>query len=614
MDRDAVRVGALTTADALKAGCVSGLVALVIYVLRLAPTLVLLGDSAVFVSSAATWGVPQPSGYPLWTLLGLFFTKLPFGELAWRVHLSSALYHAVTVFLVGFLVTRLTTSRLAGLSAALCLAFSRAFFLGSLYAEVFPLNDLFTAAILAITLEIHLRRDEGEKVMDRGLDALALTIGLASAHHQTISLLGPALALLLWKAGCWPRVRDRFKKLFLKFAVPFVLLSALIPFQAAREPLSSWGDVLTLDAWIDLLTRRDYGGLTSPHLGGKPVDGLELAWAWLDGQSLAWTWPLLLLAAFGAIHELRKGDRVVGLALVLAVVVSGPVFAVMNALDVETEHGKAFAERFSTMSAVPIGVLVGLGVAGLRGVAAHALPPLVLRVGLGALFLLPLLRHAPACDLRHDRRGLAVAHDLVNGVPDGSLVLVSGDAMNGAALYVCGVEKRCGKTLVFSPGQMHLEWRVAQLKRRNPDLVLPTPTGKFITVRELVGANLALRRIYLSPQILDLEPPLREMFGFLPDGIHVRALRPEDEASFNAEFPEKARKLARGEGCEGCGMKRSDLFAPSLETSLPFLYALSFENHARVLGALKVEPGLAADLAARAQQADPEGIKKIRGQ
>lgn len=593
-------------------GALAALCSFLVYLPRLAPTLTLLGDSAVFVSSAATMGVPQPSGYPLWTTLGFLFSKLPVRELPWRVHLSSAVFHALTVFVVAWLITRVTRSRLAGLAGALCLAFSRAFFLGSLYAEVFPLNDLFTALALAAGVELYLQRDEGDAAVDRALGWLALISGLASAHHQTIALLAPALALLVWRARALGRIRVRLRGLLLRFCAPIVLFYTVLAVAASRDPYSSWGDVHTFDALIDLFTRQDYGGMTSPHLGGKAVESSELATAWFDGQGLSFG-PLVAVAVWGAIAGFRRGpdERPIAAALALAVLVSGPVFAVMNALEVDTEHGRAFAERFSTMSAVPVGVLVGLGIAALRSGFSTWFPPVLLRLALGLLFLLPLTRHGRACDLRHDRRGLQVAHDVAN-VPDGSLVLISGDALNGAGLYACGVERRCGRTVIFSPGQMHLAWRVAQLRRRHPDLVLPPPTGKFLTVRELVAANASLRKVYLSAQILDLEPPLREMFDFLPEGIHVRALLPDDVAAFKASFPERARAFARGEGCEGCSMKRADLFAPSLETSLPFLYAIAFENHARVLSAFQVEPGLAASFAARAEEADPEGIRKLR--
>ncbi|MBI2391417.1 MAG: DUF2723 domain-containing protein [Deltaproteobacteria bacterium] len=605
--------------DAARVGALAAIVALSIWLPRLAPTVTLLGDSAVFVSAAATFGVPQPSGYPLWTLVGWMFSKVPLGDVAYRVHLSSAIFHAATVFVVGWLVTTLSPSRVvglvSGLSAALCLAFSRAFFLGSLYAEVFPLNDLFTALALAASIELWRRRDAPQAEVDQALNALAWISGLASAHHQTIALLAPALALLVFGSGAWLRIFARFPALLVRFVTPIAVFLLLLLVVAARDPFVSWGDVRSLSALFRLVTRADYGGPLSPHLGGKELEASVLAHAWLEGQALAYGWLLLGVACVGAVAAFvrdRSRDWPVAIALVTAVLMSGPVFAAMNQLEVDTEHGRAFAERFSTMSAVPIAILVGLGIAAALRAGERWFPPPMARVVLGLSFVLPLSRHASDCDLRDDRRGLQVAHDLVNDVPDGSLVLITGDALNGAALWVCGVERRCGNTLVFTPGQMHLDWRVAQLRRRHPDLALPVPAGKFISVRELVGANLPRRPIFLSPQILDLEPPLRDAFQFLPEHIHVRALRTEDLDAFKASFPERARRFARADACEGCGIARADLRAPSLETSLPFLYALAFENHARVLGAWFEEPALAAFFSARAEQIDPEGIRRVR--
>jgi hypothetical protein len=158
---------------------------------------------------------------------------------------------------------------------------------------------------------------------------------------------------------------------------------------------------------------------------------------------------------------------------------------------------------------------------------------------------------------------------------------------------------------------MHLPWRVEQLRRRHPQLVFPAPASKFITVRELVGANLGNRPVFLSPQLLNLEPPLREAFQYIPDGLMVRALR--DDAALEAEKPgfvERAKSLARGDACEGCGIARADLSPISLETTIPPVYALAFENHARILEAwFPTEERLAAFFADRARRTDPDAIK-----
>jgi hypothetical protein len=589
---------------------VVSVVSFVVYFPRICPTLSLMGDSAVFVSAAANWGVPQPSGYPLWTFLGHLASKWPVGELPWRLHLGSAFCHSLTVAFVALTLLRLGATRAAAIGGALVLAFSRAFFLGSLYAEVFPLNDLFTALAIFCAIDVVQAEDR-----DRALVRFALVAGFASAHHQTIALLAPGIAVLFWKKGI---VRElavrRVARLAAIFVAPVLFFYSVLYFRAKHDPRSNWGDVHDLSSLVGLATREDYGGVASPHLGTQETDGGTLIGAWFEGASLSFGWVLLLVGLLGLVWLARregKVDRPYAWMLGLALVVSGPLFAWANALEVGSEHGKAFAERFSTMSAVPLAILVGLGLTTIVRVTEGELPRTPVRLAVGLSFLFPLLRHAGSCDLRDDRRGIALAHDVFRGVPDGSLVLITGDALNGAVLYVCGVEKRCGSTVAFSPGQMHLAWRVEQLRRRHPQLVFPAPAGKFITVRELVGANLGARPVFLSPQLLNLEPPLREAFQYIPDGLMVRAL--PDDAALEAEKPgfvERAKTLARGEACEGCGIARSDLPPISLETSIPPVYALAFENHARILEAwFPTEARLAAFFADRARHVDPDAIK-----
>ena len=61
------------------------LLALAVYLKTLAVT-VTGEDSGELVAAAATLGIPHPTGYPLWCLLGYAFTKvIPIGDAAFRV-------------------------------------------------------------------------------------------------------------------------------------------------------------------------------------------------------------------------------------------------------------------------------------------------------------------------------------------------------------------------------------------------------------------------------------------------------------------------------------------------------------------------------------------------
>src|SRR3990167_5364128 len=123
------------------------------YILTLSRS-VYFGDSGEFIAVAKTLGIAHPPGYPLYTMLAHLFTYLPFGNLAFRVNLFSAVTSSLTVVVVYFICLKLTRNRLASASASLFLAFSYLFWLYSLVTEVFSLNNLFVALIVLFSLHI----------------------------------------------------------------------------------------------------------------------------------------------------------------------------------------------------------------------------------------------------------------------------------------------------------------------------------------------------------------------------------------------------------------------------------------------------------------------------
>src|SRR6185503_8880679 len=85
------------------AAWVAALAALWAYALTLSPTVawVNLGeDSGDLLAASATLGIPHPTGYPLFVLLGRLATFLPVGSIAFRINLVAALAGAVSVYAV----------------------------------------------------------------------------------------------------------------------------------------------------------------------------------------------------------------------------------------------------------------------------------------------------------------------------------------------------------------------------------------------------------------------------------------------------------------------------------------------------------------------------------
>ncbi|HEY5133193.1 MAG TPA: DUF2723 domain-containing protein [Candidatus Krumholzibacteriaceae bacterium] len=143
------------------------LVALVVYVATMAPTLV-FWDSGEFIATANILGIPHSPGTPLFTLVGRVFTMLPLPlDTAARVNLFSALCGALAV-LIGFLIAvrvlRLMYPDLKGglarfmtyvgpFTGALYFAFSYTHWLDSTETEVYALNAFVMGLCTLLALE-----------------------------------------------------------------------------------------------------------------------------------------------------------------------------------------------------------------------------------------------------------------------------------------------------------------------------------------------------------------------------------------------------------------------------------------------------------------------------
>ena len=198
-----------TRADAM-VGLAAAFVAGSIYFWTAAPNVTLL-DSGEFVVAAQHFGVPHPTGYPLWTLLAWLFQLLPLGNAAWEINLFSGFCGALATGLVAVLFSSSTrwmlgdrADYLRGLNAVVSLtvawlfAFSESMWAQAVIAEVYTLHALLIGLYLT-SMYVWLRRPESLALLLLPFFLLALSF---SNHQLSVALAPlPFLAVLLVRRG-----------------------------------------------------------------------------------------------------------------------------------------------------------------------------------------------------------------------------------------------------------------------------------------------------------------------------------------------------------------------------------------------------------------------------
>jgi hypothetical protein len=177
---------------------------LALYIRTAAPS-VLSGDSAEFQMAAPLLGVPHPTTYPLYILLGKLATLLvPFGDLAWRVTLVSAICAACAVALFCLLAWRVAGSAPAAAVGALALGLAPGLWNAATMAEVYALLAALLAGfgyVLAGALQPAGVASVPDRAVWRRLRLAAFIGGVGFTHHGLFVIAGlPLLAgCVLWR-------------------------------------------------------------------------------------------------------------------------------------------------------------------------------------------------------------------------------------------------------------------------------------------------------------------------------------------------------------------------------------------------------------------------------
>ena len=234
---------------------------LLAYSLTLCPT-VFWWDSGEFIANIAVLGIPHRPGFPIYILLGKFFSLPPFFNLALQINFLSALFSAFSLLVFYFaffeilnlffprIAHKKTQATVSASAFLLVLGFTYSFWIQAVRAEVYSLSLLFFAVLLFSSL-LYLKSCHLKYIY---LFFFVLGLGLGNHHLSLLSTI-PALFFLLLCSSPHNESVVRNSSLVINLQrLPLYLLFFLsglsiylyLPIRSISNPLLAWGDTQSL--------------------------------------------------------------------------------------------------------------------------------------------------------------------------------------------------------------------------------------------------------------------------------------------------------------------------------------------------------------------------------
>ncbi|MBN1190100.1 MAG: DUF2723 domain-containing protein [Dehalococcoidales bacterium] len=516
------------------------------------------GDSGELIAAAWNLGVAHQPGYPTFTILSHIAGLVPVGSPAFRMNLLSAFLDALALGVVGLGILRLLQAKagnsggkleklvpfIAAIAGASLLAVSNAFWLYSGMAEVFALNNLLSALALVFMLE-WARQPARALFLWFG----CLFAGLALTNQHTVVLLAPALFTLL--IGGLLRRRREMRALSngkkvrdpgwplreILIAAGFFIAGLLpylyLPLAAGMDPAINFGDPGTAGNFWRVVTRGNVGtfSLTADSLQG---DRLQQLYFWGRYILHGFTLPGVLLAILGIIHFVRKG-WLEGSALALALLFSGPIFAVYANPQLENPLMQGVFERFYILPGLPLAFFIAAGVMLIGDILRYASARLkteylsytLIPIGLVltvALLAVVAVQRLPSVDMSDNRVVEDYGRDLLGPLEPDSLLIMTNDYNYGSVVYMQNVLGYRTDVVALHVELLKGTSYVNYQKRHYPEIEIPFEryySTKKSSLVDLVGANLEHRPVYAAG-IFDEE--FRNSFDEVYWGLSYRFL------------------------------------------------------------------------------------------
>lgn len=462
-----------------------------IYIITLSPSISAVGDSGELVTNCFLGGINHPPGYPLYTILGYIFSRIPYNNIAWRINLMSAFFSSLSIGILFLILIKLTRNSFYSIAGALFFAFSLLFWRLSLVAEVFSLNLLFVGLLILILLKWNETKKEFWGLL------FFLVAGLSITHHFTILLVFPAFIFYYILSQ-----RMYFNSKFIIKAIIFFLIGLLpyiyIPLCFRPDIPLSWGNLRTLNGFVKFISRQSYGSFFLAPQAQQFHINQFLIYMKIYFKSLAVQFSFigLILGVSGALILFKKRFSLL-VFILFGFIFSGPIFILM-AHPPLSDPFKAIMERFYLPSFLFYFLLIMATLVVIDGWIKPKFAIFVLRTAIVLSLIMFIWINFNKVNQKNNYIARDFGLNTLKNLPANTILFSGSDTVTMILMYLQEVENLRKDILLVHKGLISSWWYLDALMRRYPEVKIIPATDKEMQIIYIIRENYPQRPIYFS--------------------------------------------------------------------------------------------------------------------
>jgi len=421
-------------------------------------------DGGDFLSAILTGGIPHPTGYPTYTVLGILFQKIPVGDPYFRAAMLSWLPAAISAGLLALLIKQVLNDRSAAISSPTSLVAGLVWgwmpFLWSqaVIIEVHGLQSLFL--VLALWWIWILLKGNQRKDKTSAFILLAFCFGLSIGNHITILLFLPAILFALWIAR-----KNGLQKGMIFGQIIAIGLGTLIylylPIRATYYPPINWGNPQTWQGFWWVISGNPYQNLVAATSISQVFTRISALAGLLIQQ---FGYPGVILGVIGAVQYKHQTKN---LPIILVYIFFAfSFFAIL--------YGTDDSITYLLASFLVFVIWIGLGIATITPFVWRKIPVGYALLGIYSITVVAAIPGTiQTISPREQTQPADYAEYLMGHLPENTILLTSEDRDSFPVWYYhFGLQQRSDLVVIVLP-LSQFRWYQETLTHTYPELNFP---------------------------------------------------------------------------------------------------------------------------------------------